>query len=76
MKDLVTGDRGRVVYEIGDVDYGVWTVGLSIGLIDDIPTCEELVRRMEREAEEVIMGIRKLVKSGPAQERVKVKAKL
>ena len=64
------------MYEIGDVDYGVWTVGLSIGLIDDIPTCEELVRRMEREAEEVIMGIRNLVKSGPGQERVKVKAKL
>ena len=64
------------MYEIGDVDYGVWTVGLSIGLIDDIPTCEELVRRMEREAEEVIMGIGKLVKSGPEQERVKVKAKL
>ncbi|PAV23197.1 inosine monophosphate dehydrogenase [Pyrrhoderma noxium] len=76
VKDLVTGDRGRVVYEIGDVDYGVWTVGLSIGLIDDIPTCEELVRRMEREAEEVIRGIGNLVKSVPAQERVKVKAKL
>ena len=61
VKDLVTGERGRVVYELGDIDHGIWTVGLSIGLINDIPTCEELLRRMVCEAEEIIQGLGKLV---------------
>lgn len=38
----------------GDPDYGVWTAGLCIGLIKDIPTCEELVARIEKEALETI----------------------
>lgn len=29
----------------------VWTAGQVIGLIHDIPTCEELVKRIEKEAE-------------------------
>lgn len=28
----------------------VWTAGQVIGLIHDIPTCDELVKRIEREA--------------------------
>lgn len=37
-----------------DVVVQVWTAGQVIGLIHDIPTCEELVRRIEREAVETI----------------------
>ena len=54
VRDLVSGARGREVYERGDPDYGIWSIGLSAGLIRDIPTCEELVRRMEKEAEEML----------------------
>lgn len=54
VQHLVAGARGRTVYETGDTEAGVWTVGLSQGLIDDIPTCAELVSRTIAEAEEVI----------------------
>lgn len=54
VRHLVAGARGKVVYDIGDSDYGIWTAGISIGLIKDIPTCEELVKRIEQEAEGVI----------------------
>lgn len=49
---LVSGKRGKEVYNNGDPEYGVWTVGQCIGLIHDIPTCEVLLRRIEKEAEE------------------------
>jgi len=56
VKDLVAGARGRVVYEEGDPDYGIWSAGQVQGLIHDIPTCAELISRMVREAEEIIQG--------------------
>jgi nitronate monooxygenase len=54
VKDLVAGVRGKVVYEAGDPDYGIWSAGQVQGLIHDIPTCAELIGRMMREAEEII----------------------
>lgn len=60
LRDLVSGARGRVVYEIGDPDYGVWSAGIVIGLIKDIPTCEVLLKRIEREAESTIERLGKL----------------
>ncbi len=56
VRDLVSGARGREVYVRGDPDYGIWSLGISAGLIQDIPTCEELVGRMEKEAEEMLNG--------------------
>ena len=43
---LVAGQRGRAALESGDVQAGVVSAGMVIGLIDDIPTCDELIRRM------------------------------
>ncbi|KAI9822628.1 MAG: hypothetical protein M1827_000347 [Pycnora praestabilis] len=57
----VSGKRGRQVFINGDVDYGVWTAGQVIGLIHDIPSCEELVMRIEREAEETISRASSLI---------------
>ena len=54
VRELVSGVRGRKVYELGDPDYGIWSMGLAAGLIHDIPRCEDLVRRMEREAEDIM----------------------
>lgn len=54
VKDLVAGVRGNKVYETGDLNAGVWSVGTSMGLIDDIPTCGELVSRIVSEAEDLI----------------------
>jgi NAD(P)H-dependent flavin oxidoreductase YrpB (nitropropane dioxygenase family) len=58
VKDLVAGVRGRRVFDEGDLDAGIWTVGTVMGLIDDIPTCEELISRIVREAEDLINGRR------------------
>ena len=54
LKHLVAGQRGRVVYETGDPEYGIWSAGMVQGLIHDIPTCAELVSRIVREAEAII----------------------
>lgn len=51
VKDLVAGTRGRTVYEYGDPDAGIWTVGVVQGLIHDIPTAGDLVRRIAADAE-------------------------
>jgi NADH:quinone reductase (non-electrogenic) len=51
---LVSGKRGRLVFETGDVDCGIWSAGMSQGLIHDIPTCKELVARIVSEAESII----------------------
>lgn len=54
IKDLVAGTRGRVVYETGDLDAGVWSVGMVQGLIEDVPTAQELIERMVAGAERII----------------------
>ncbi|WP_119418169.1 NAD(P)H-dependent flavin oxidoreductase [Desertibaculum subflavum] len=53
---LVSGARGRTVYEEGDTDLGIWSAGMVVGLIHDVPSCQELVSRIVREAEEIIRG--------------------
>ncbi|MFD1812609.1 NAD(P)H-dependent flavin oxidoreductase [Rhodococcus gannanensis] len=57
VKDLVAGSRGRKVYEEGDPEFGIWTVGVVQGLIRDIPTAGEVVRRTAAEAEERLRGL-------------------
>ncbi|KAF4577157.1 Aldolase-type TIM barrel [Pleurotus pulmonarius] len=63
IRDLVSGARGRLVYENGDPDYGIWSAGIAIGLINDIPTCEQLLNTLETETEEIIGGLQGLVVS-------------
>ena len=38
----------------------VWTAGQVIGLIHDIPTCKDLVERIEREAVETLQEAQSL----------------
>ncbi|HWS75548.1 MAG TPA: nitronate monooxygenase family protein, partial [Quisquiliibacterium sp.] len=54
IKHLVAGARGKVVYEAGDPDYGIWSAGMVQGLIHDIPTCAELVKKIVSDAEAII----------------------
>lgn len=56
VRELVAGARGRTVYETGDLDAGIWSAGMVQGLIDDVPTCAELIGRIVSEAEEIITG--------------------
>jgi nitronate monooxygenase len=54
IKHLVAGARGKVVYEEGDPDYGIWSAGMVQGLIHDIPTCADLVKKIVSDAEAII----------------------
>ena len=56
VQHLVAGARGRLVYENGDVEAGIWSVGMVQGIINDIPTAGELVRRIVTEAAAIIRG--------------------
>lgn len=58
---LMSGKRGQGVYETGDVDAGVWSLGMCAGLIHDIPSCEELAKRLEREAIDILSKANALV---------------
>ncbi|GLZ87009.1 nitronate monooxygenase [Metapseudomonas resinovorans] len=46
IRPLVAGARGRAALESGDVNGGLVWAGQTIGLIDDVPTCAELVKRI------------------------------
>lgn len=54
VKDLVAGARGKMVYELGDPDAGIWSAGTVQGLIHDIPSASDLVTRIVAEAEDLI----------------------
>lgn len=56
VQHLVAGARGRKVFEDGDIEAGQWTVGMVQGLITDVPTCDELITRIIRDAEQIITG--------------------
>ncbi|PWY90783.1 inosine monophosphate dehydrogenase [Aspergillus heteromorphus CBS 117.55] len=58
---FVSGKRGREVFLNGDVDFGVWTAGQVIGLIHDIPSCAQLLQRIEKEAVEALDRSRSLL---------------
>lgn len=63
VRDLVSGQRGRQVYENGDPDYGIWSAGIAVGLINDVPTCEELLRKLESDVEEIVGGLQVSIRS-------------
>eukprot|EP00009_Paramoeba_aestuarina_P000785 CAMPEP_0201511020 /NCGR_PEP_ID=MMETSP0161_2-20130828/3537_1 /ASSEMBLY_ACC=CAM_ASM_000251 /TAXON_ID=180227 /ORGANISM="Neoparamoeba aestuarina, Strain SoJaBio B1-5/56/2" /LENGTH=331 /DNA_ID=CAMNT_0047906347 /DNA_START=59 /DNA_END=1054 /DNA_ORIENTATION=+ len=53
--DLVRGDNYRKSFhETGNTQDSVWSAGMVMGLIDDVPSCEELLEGMVKEAEDVI----------------------
>ncbi len=51
---LIGGERQNAAWQSGDLECSPFPVGQSIGLIDDIETCEELLSRMMREAGEIL----------------------
>ena len=53
--EQVAGVYPRIMME-GDMDAGAWSCGMVAGLINDIPTCQELIDGIMTEAEEIIRG--------------------
>ncbi|MBL8385000.1 MAG: nitronate monooxygenase [Burkholderiales bacterium] len=54
VRHLVAGARGRNAMKTGEVDTGIVSAGMVIGLIDDIPSCAELIERILRECREAL----------------------
>jgi len=51
---LVSGANQEKAWSTGDIEAGMVTVGMCGGLINDIPTCEDLVRNIVTDAEQII----------------------
>ncbi|MCR9225670.1 MAG: nitronate monooxygenase family protein [Hyphomonas sp.] len=49
----VAGVYPRIMMD-GDMDAGAWSCGMVAGLINDIPTCKELIDRIMAEADQII----------------------
>jgi len=49
VRHLVAGARGKAALRNGDVNEGVVSAGMVIGLIHDIPSCAELIERIVSE---------------------------
>ena len=48
------GERSKTAWEVGYAEMAPLAVGQSIGLINDIVSCSELLKRMVGEAEEIL----------------------
>ncbi|MEP4149501.1 MAG: nitronate monooxygenase family protein [Halioglobus sp.] len=51
--DEVAGKYPGVMQQ-GEVDSGAWSCGMVAGLINDIPSCQELIDRIMRDADQLI----------------------
>jgi nitronate monooxygenase len=51
----VAGVYPRIMLD-GDLDAGAWSCGMVVGLIDDVPTCKELIDRIMAQAEGIVRG--------------------
>jgi nitronate monooxygenase len=54
VRHLVAGSENRKVLQEGEMDAGAWSCGMVAGLINDIPTCQELLDTIMDEAERLI----------------------
>jgi nitronate monooxygenase len=52
IKALVAGTRGKAALAAGDPHGGIVSAGMVVGLIDDIPSCAELLDRIVAECRE------------------------
>jgi nitronate monooxygenase len=50
IQPLVSGARGKKALDAGDPQGGIVTAGMVMGLIEDIPSCAELLERMVAQA--------------------------
>ncbi|QIG55388.1 nitronate monooxygenase [Altererythrobacter sp. BO-6] len=60
--EQVAGVYPRIMME-GDMDAGAWSCGMVAGLINDIPTCKELIDRIMQEAEDILARMNVMAKA-------------
>ena len=52
--ELVSGIKGREMLATGELETGIYWAGMSQGLIDDIPTCGELLDRIRADVVSIV----------------------
>ncbi len=55
--DAAAGAKAKQMYDEGALDLGVISLGQGVGLINDIPTVQELFDRIIKEADEIIQRL-------------------
>ena len=78
IRHLVSGENYRKSFqETGDATSSVWSAGVVMGLIEDVPTCKELLTRMVADAESIIKGrMQSLVGEGSGGAAASLRSKL
>jgi NAD(P)H-dependent flavin oxidoreductase YrpB (nitropropane dioxygenase family) len=66
---LINGERMRKAWDDGDVDAAPLMVGQSIGLIQNVPTCRELLEMMGRQAAACLAAGARTVAAAPPPAR-------
>ena len=64
---LIAGERQSAAWETGDVESSPFPVGQSIGLIEDVVSCAELLSKMMREAEDILTRVQQSFSAGVAK---------
>lgn len=59
---LITGQRAKNVYFEGDVDGGLMSCGQSVGLVQDVPSVEELIQRIVTDAKKSLTSVQERLK--------------
>jgi NAD(P)H-dependent flavin oxidoreductase YrpB (nitropropane dioxygenase family) len=57
---LITGTRNPLVYSEGRLDDAIWSCGQAVGLVKDVPTCQELIDRIIGEARVALERVNRL----------------
>jgi NAD(P)H-dependent flavin oxidoreductase YrpB (nitropropane dioxygenase family) len=63
LRPLVAGVRGREALRAGTVDDGVVSAGMVVGLIDDVPSCAELIERIVQECRQRLRAASAMVEA-------------
>jgi NAD(P)H-dependent flavin oxidoreductase YrpB (nitropropane dioxygenase family) len=58
--NAAAGAKSKMMYEEGNLDVGVVSLGQGVGLIHDIPTVKDLIERIMSETNKIIQNLSKL----------------
>ncbi|MFW9973069.1 MAG: NAD(P)H-dependent flavin oxidoreductase [Candidatus Odinarchaeota archaeon] len=58
--NAAAGAKSKMMYEEGNLDVGVVSIGQGVGLINDIPAVKDLIERIMKETNEIIQNLSKL----------------
>jgi nitronate monooxygenase len=56
LEPLINGPRWMQAMADGDLDGGVFPLGMVAGRISDIPSCKDLIATIVKEASEIVGG--------------------